>query len=163
MLRALIGSVVMAALLFTATVTTGCLGEMALFKKVQSWNGTLGDKWINSVVHFAFWIVPVYPVTILADVVVLNTIEFWAGSNPVSARVTIEQGEDEVLVRITDEDGSDYLIHGRRGEPTHVYRDGTRIGIGEPSGDGAWVFHDLAGQQTRVASPAELAQAFPRY
>ena len=32
----------------------------------------------------AFWIVPVYEISALADVLVINSIEFWSGSNPVA-------------------------------------------------------------------------------
>ncbi len=142
---------------------TGCLGKYALFNKVQDWNGTLGDKWINSVVHFAFWLVPVYPLTLLGDFVIFNTVEFWTGNNPIAANgVGVSESGEAVAVRIATEEG-EYIIEQRRGEPAHVYRDGTLIGMGEPAEDGeAWVFYDLEGGETRVASAEELAAAFPR-
>ncbi|MEM6729997.1 MAG: DUF3332 family protein [Myxococcota bacterium] len=164
MLRILNRALLVVCLTFTAATSAGCLGQYALFNKVQDWNATIGDKWVNSVVHFAFWIVPVYPITLLGDLLIINTVEFWSGSNPVgaSAKVTIERGENEVVVSIRADDGSLYAIHSRRGEPASVYRDGSLVGSGEAADDGSWLFHDLEGQQTRVASPEELAAAFPK-
>ena len=162
-MRPVFRSTALALLLAFGTVSTsGCLGKMALFNKVQDWNGTLGDKWINSVVHFGLWITLVYPVTVVGDVLLFNTIEFWSGDNPVASNgVSVSEDGETVAVRFRAED-SDYLIESRRNEPAHVYRDGTLIGMGEPTDDGqGWIFHDLEGGQTRVASPDELAAALP--
>jgi hypothetical protein len=52
-------------------------------------------------VFFALVVIPVYELTLLADMVVLNTIEFWGGSNPLS----MAPGETETkIVR----NGNDY-------------------------------------------------------
>jgi hypothetical protein len=56
-----------------------------LFNKLLSWNKTVGDKFINELVFIAFCIVPIYEIAWVADIVVLNTIEFWSGENPVVA------------------------------------------------------------------------------
>lgn len=72
--------IVLAAALATAT---GCYGSMGAFNKVHDWNGqATGSKVGNSVINALFWIVPVYPLTILGDVLIFNTIEFATGSNP---------------------------------------------------------------------------------
>ncbi|MCF0224582.1 MAG: DUF3332 family protein [Fibrobacter sp.] len=67
-------------------ILTGCYGKNACFNKLHQWNGTLGDKWINSIVHFFLSIFGVYAICLfLVDGLVLNTIEFWTGSNPLAA------------------------------------------------------------------------------
>lgn len=67
-------------------VLTGCYGKNACFNKIHQWNGTLGDKWINSIVHFFLMVIPVYGIALgLVDGLVLNTVEFWTGSNPLAA------------------------------------------------------------------------------
>ena len=67
-------------------VLSGCYGSNACFKKLHDWNGTLGDKWINSIVHFFLFWIPVYGVCLfLVDGLVLNTVEFWTGSNPLAS------------------------------------------------------------------------------
>jgi len=70
----------------------GCYGNFSLTRKVYAWNGTMGDKWINSVVTWVMIIVPVYGAVGFVDFVVLNTIEFWTGKNP----VVLKPGEKDV-------------------------------------------------------------------
>lgn len=73
-------------LLMTGAVTfTSCIGSFGLTNNLLSWNRTVGSKFANELVFFAFWILPVYEVAVIADVLVLNSIEFWSGSNPVAS------------------------------------------------------------------------------
>ena len=67
-------------------VLSGCYGKNACFNKLHDWNGTLGDKWINSIVHFFLFLLPIYGICLfLVDGLVLNTVEFWTGSNPLAS------------------------------------------------------------------------------
>lgn len=66
-----------------------CIGSFALTGKVLDWNKQVGSKFVNELVFFAFWVLPVYEVTSLADLLIINSIEFWSGSNPVSASTKI--------------------------------------------------------------------------
>lgn len=67
-------------------VLTGCYGKNACFEKLHQWNGTLGNKWLNTIVHFFLMVFGVYPICLgLIDGLVLNTVEFWTGSNPLAA------------------------------------------------------------------------------
>jgi len=72
----------------------GCYGKFALTRKLYAWNGTLGDKWINSLATFAMVVIPVYGAAGFVDYVILNTVEFWTGKNP----VTLKTGEKDVKV-----------------------------------------------------------------
>lgn len=65
----------------------GCYGSFALTKKFYAWNGSLPNKWVKSLVVF-FGGEVVYGLSATVDVVVLNLIEFWTGSNPVAAGQT---------------------------------------------------------------------------
>lgn len=90
--------------------TTSCIGSFSLTNRLLSWNKHVGNKFVNELVFFAFWVLPVYEVTGLADVLVLNSIEFWSGRNPVgdtasTRTVTNSQGH-EVLIA-TDAQGYD--------------------------------------------------------
>lgn len=71
----------------SSLVFTSCIGSFGLTNNVLSWNRNIGPKFVNELVFFCFWILPVYEVTALVDVLVLNSIEFWSGNNPVSASV----------------------------------------------------------------------------
>lgn len=77
-----------------------CIGSFALTSRVMSWNNQVGSKFVNELVFLAFWILPVYEVTSLADLVVINAIEFWSGSNPVTVASvkTVDTLEGKYLI-----------------------------------------------------------------
>lgn len=67
---------------FLAVSLFGCYGNFTLTRKLYQWNGSLGNKYVN---NFVFWVclfLPVYEIAAAADFLVLNTIEFWNGTNP---------------------------------------------------------------------------------
>ncbi|MFO7660130.1 MAG: DUF3332 domain-containing protein [Candidatus Cloacimonadaceae bacterium] len=70
----------------------GCYGSFTLTRKLYDWNGQVGDKWINSAIMWVFLIIPVYSAASFIDFFLLNTIEFWTGSNP----VTMQDGEQSI-------------------------------------------------------------------
>lgn len=71
-------------LLLAATLlTTSCIGSFGLFNKLLSWNKTATDsKFLNEIIFLI--LSPAYAICGTADVVVLNTIEFWTGDNPMA-------------------------------------------------------------------------------
>ena len=77
-------SVGVAIALAGSMMFTSCIGSFALTNKLLSWNHQIGNKFLNELVFFAFWVIPVYEVTSVADLLVLNSVEFWSGSNPVA-------------------------------------------------------------------------------
>jgi hypothetical protein len=48
-----------------------------LTNQLLEWNKDVGSKFANEVVFFAFHIIPIYEVCYLADIFVLNSVEFW--------------------------------------------------------------------------------------
>ena len=58
---------------------SSCIGSFQLTSKLKNFNDGIGSKWVNELVFVAFCIVPVYELSALADVLVLNSIEFWSG------------------------------------------------------------------------------------
>lgn len=85
----------LACLFFTLSIgQTGCYGPFRLTKNLHEWNGTVGDKFTNALVFFAFVVIPVYEVAVLVDGLVLNTIEFWSGDNPIA----MKEGEKDVQI-----------------------------------------------------------------
>lgn len=89
-------------------LTSSCIGSFALTNKLLSWNQQVGNKFVNELVFFAFWIIPVYEVSALADILVLNSIEFWSGDNPVAAGKKVIDGKDGRY--IVECDGEGYTI-----------------------------------------------------
>lgn len=67
--------------LLLTTTATGCFGKFALTGKVYSWNDSLGNKFVKTLVFWGLLIIPVYEVCFAADYFVLNLVEFWTGKN----------------------------------------------------------------------------------
>ena len=87
---------------------SSCIGSFGLTNKLLSWNKQVGSKFVNELVFVAFWILPVYEVSGLADILVINSIEFWSGSNPVAQGRTVIDGQDGRY--LVDCDGKGYTI-----------------------------------------------------
>lgn len=97
-----------ATVLMCATMlTTSCVGSFSLFNKLATWNkGATGNKFLNEIIFLV--ISPAYAVCSVADVLVLNTIEFWSGNNPVAKGTKVIEGQDgRYLVKC---DGKGYDI-----------------------------------------------------
>lgn len=71
-----------------------CIGSFALTNKVLDWNHNVSNKFVNELVFFAFWVLPVYEVTAVADLLVINSIEFWSGNNPLEANNKVIRTDD---------------------------------------------------------------------
>ncbi|MBO7290204.1 MAG: DUF3332 domain-containing protein [Bacteroidaceae bacterium] len=81
------------ALLLAATIVlSSCIGSFRLTNNIKDWNETVGNKFVNEIVFVALHIVPVYPIAMFVDAVVLNSVEFWTGDNLVA-----EPGETKVV------------------------------------------------------------------
>lgn len=77
---------VLAAALGLGMLCSSCLGPNNAFNSIHSWNSrATGSKWGNELVHIGFWILPVYQLSLLGDVLIFNSIEFWGGENPIAA------------------------------------------------------------------------------
>lgn len=73
------------AVILSGMMFQSCIGSFSLTNRVLSWNRNVSNKFVNELVFFAFWILPVYEVTGVADLLVLNSIEFWSGNRPLEA------------------------------------------------------------------------------
>lgn len=87
---------------------SSCIGSFSLTNKLLSWNKQVGNKFINELVFIAFWVLPVYEVSSLADILVLNSIEFWNGTNPLAQGRKVIDGNDGRY--FVDCDGKGYTI-----------------------------------------------------
>ena len=62
---------------------SSCVGSFGLFNKLAGWNKrATNSKFLNEIIFL--FISPAYAVCGVVDVLVLNTIEFWSGSNPMA-------------------------------------------------------------------------------
>jgi hypothetical protein len=101
-------TVALACTLLGSSTLTSCIGSFQLTSKLLNWNKSVGDKFVNELVFVAFWILPVYEISGLADIIVLNSIEFWSGTNPVAKGTKVIDTKDgKVYVKC---DGKGYTI-----------------------------------------------------
>jgi hypothetical protein len=83
---------------------TGCFGEFAATHSLWKWNAEVSDsKWLRWLVFLVLAILPVYGLFILADAIVINTIEFFSGDNPIShTHVKLENGHTLASTRTSE-------------------------------------------------------------
>jgi hypothetical protein len=74
---------------------SSCVGSFTLFNKVATWNRGISTKFVNELIFLALNIVPVYEIVGLADALVLNSIEFWSGSNPLAKAGEVKRVKGE--------------------------------------------------------------------
>ncbi|MCH5235040.1 MAG: DUF3332 domain-containing protein [Muribaculaceae bacterium] len=89
-----------ALLLISSLSFQSCIGSFSLTNKVLTWNRNVNNKFVNELVFFAFWVLPVYEVTAVADLLVINSIEFWSGNKPLEAQnkiIETEHGNYQIL------------------------------------------------------------------
>ena len=66
---------------------SSCIGSYSLFNKYAKWQRTMtSNKFVNAIVGFILTPI-VGSICLFVDSLVLNTIEFWTGSNPMQASI----------------------------------------------------------------------------
>ncbi len=90
MKRFLVQSVAVFLVLVLLVTAFGCYGSFQLTNKVYKFNGGLGGKWVNEIGFLVMSVIPVYGVSVFIDAVILNSIEFWTGKNPMAANDAIQ-------------------------------------------------------------------------
>lgn len=100
-------TLVLVAAISSSLMFSSCIGSFSLSNKLLDWNRNIDNKFVNELVFIAFWILPVYEVCAIADIIVLNSVEFWSGSNPVADVGTVKKidGKDGVYTVETKADG----------------------------------------------------------
>ncbi len=89
-------------LVVASVMFSSCVGSFSLFNKLAKWNkGATRYKLLNELIFLV--ISPAYAVCGVVDLFVLNTIEFWSGSNPMAANV----GK---TVKVKGDDGQNYSV-----------------------------------------------------
>ncbi len=90
--------------------SSACFGSFNLTRKVWTFNKNVSpDKFVQELVFLAFAAIPVYSIAGLLDAVIINSIEFWTGENPVS-----------VAKSTTTPDGREFVQRGTVTETERV-------------------------------------------
>ena len=87
-----------------AFLFSSCIGSFKLFNNVLEWNQELtNNKFVNEVIFVI--LSPVYGICGMVDALVLNSIEFWTGDNPLAENVGKTQqimGSDGLMYAVTN-------------------------------------------------------------
>jgi len=126
-----------AIVLSTSLLFSSCIGSFGLHNKLLSWNHEIGNKFVNELVYFAFNIIPIYPVCYITDMLILNSIEFWSGSNPIADVGTIKRvkGENGNYLVETLENGYIITKEGVEGTTQLTHNAETNIWSVEANGE----------------------------
>jgi hypothetical protein len=139
--------------------STACIGRFATSGLVRKFNLTVvEDKWPHEIVFLLLYIIPVYPIAGAIDLIIVNSIEFWTGTNPIdggarvagssvashqpgdqhhvvavdgSEAVSTLRGDGSIDFEIRAADGSAHFVNVLREEGQLVARDaeGRRIAL----------------------------------
>ena len=105
-------------LLAGSFLCSSCIGSFSLFNKYEKWKCNMtSNKYVNGIVGLILQPI-VGSVCLFVDAVVLNTIEFWTGSNPMALnKVQTVKGQDGRYYAVkTLKDG--YEVKAPNGEIT---------------------------------------------
>lgn len=91
--------------LASSLMFTSCLGSFSAFNGLKDWNmGMTDSKFLNNLVFWGLWILPVYEIFVVGDLFIFNVLEFWTGNNPVA----MKEGEKEV--QYVEKEGNTYKM-----------------------------------------------------
>ena len=110
-----------AAVLVAGTlVCSSCIGSFGLFNKYEKWQCNMtSNKYVNGIVGLILQPI-VGGICLTVDALVLNTIEFWTGDNPVAANTT---------QKVMGHDGLYYAVTTTKQGYEVKFKDFSRIGI----------------------------------
>lgn len=155
-----------------AFLFSSCIGSFALHGKLLSWNQGVSNKFVNELVFLAFNIIPVYGVCYLADALVINSIEFWSGNNPLASigdvkKVKGENGNYLVetlengysITKEGDETASMELIYDKDLNTWNVVADGVSTELLQMNNDGTAQMTLPNGEEMTVTLDAQGVSA----
>lgn len=150
-----------------AFLFTSCVGSFGLHSRLSSWNQNIGSKFVNELVYLACNIIPVYGVCYLADALVINSIEFWSGSNPMASvgdvkKVKGENGnylvetlENGYSITREEDNSTMSLIYDSEQNTWNVVADGVSTELLQMNGDGTAQMTLPDGEQLTVTLDAQ--------
>jgi hypothetical protein len=121
-IRKLFTSVALAVLVVFTSTLSSCLGGFRAFNSLLDFNNSISQsRFVNNLVFWVLWIIPVYGLFMFGDLIIFNLIEFWSGSNPLG----MEEGESES--RLITYEGKNYIMTASKDQLAVATEDGTPI------------------------------------
>ncbi|MFY0598851.1 MAG: DUF3332 domain-containing protein [Cyclobacteriaceae bacterium] len=99
----------LAIVLLLSITLSSCIGSFTMSSKLKNWNERVTDsKFANEAIFFILLVIPVYSFTLFVDGLILNSIEFWTGDNPLSMK------DGEVQKQNITMDGKNYELRASK-------------------------------------------------
>ena len=125
---------------------SSCIGSFSLFNKYEKWQCNMTkSKIVNGIVGFILQPI-VGSICLFVDAIVLNTIEFWSGNNPVAFNPQTVKGSDGRLYTIranktgyevTDANGLvAAFVHDAENDAWFIEQDGKKAELFRYNADG---------------------------
>lgn len=121
----------------TAATTSACFGSFPAIRWVYGLNKDISNsKFVQWLVFLALNIIPVYSIAGFIDIWILNSLEFWFGSSPMSKRDekqrVVQLSDDETLTLDKDHDAGVLEMHYQGPEKSvtlrmEMHEDGARL------------------------------------
>jgi hypothetical protein len=162
-MKALVKQIIVVTLIASmAIMSVGCYGSFNLTKKVYNWNGTMEGKWVQELVFLVLNIVPVYGVAAGIDAIILNSIEFWTGKNPMASTITSDDGTTVAFnaqnntMTISYADKS-FTVAKENGKAVVKDAAGNILATMESNADGGMMMKDASGKTLATYSADEVS------
>jgi hypothetical protein len=144
-------------------MAAGCYGSFNLTKKVYQWNGSMSDKWVKELVFLGLNVIPVYEVSAGIDAIILNSIEFWTGSNPVAFNANSENGTTLTFNTEKKElsisyDTKHYIVGLENGKAAVKDEEGMVIAYCVSTADGGMTITDAKGAALSQYSKEQVSE-----
>jgi len=157
--------VTMFALLITLS---GCFGSFNLVKKVYKFNEGLGGKWVQEIGFIVMSVVPIYSGAAFIDAVILNTIEFWSGKNPVAS--TVKSSDSNIQLSFNNDGSIKYIqedteyIFEKSSDGTIVKdKEGQFVCLCQALDDGGIVLKDINGKTITSYSSEQVQNLYSHF
>lgn len=161
-----------AAVVSTASLSGGCYGSFGMTRAIYRGNGRItGSTILNSIVMIVLIIIPVYQISLIVDIIILNSVEFWTGETldtskvqelPDGSKMVLAPGAtaDEAILTVTKDDVVTMRRTYRRVSPTRTLildETGTMISVVDRTDDGGLTILAEGGKTRLDYSSEELA------
>ncbi len=153
-------------------LVAGCYGPFPLTRAVYQANGSIGNDVVRQVVFWVFVILPVYNVSVLADALVLNVVDFWVGETVGVSAITDESGNALVIEPDSGAERAVLTVCREGGQPVRLrlervsdrlceVRDaeGRLLGRATRTADGGLRLTDASRRSVVTLTAGELARA----
>ena len=168
--RLLVTLALMLTLTLSTTTLSGCYGQFAVTKGLYKWNGSIQNRFVKSLVFWAFIIVPAYALCSLGDFLIFNVIEFWGGKNVINGQGRAAGPPPRRIAKDTLELRRDGRVFHLKavGKGFELQVDGKKVAVGKADDKGGLLMTNLENKTVGYMPPetisqlrAKLAQAQP--